>query len=65
MKKSPCYYCTTDRHIGCHSECKLYNDWALEMRKEHQMIRNERNRDLIALNYASDTIRKNKIIAHK
>lgn len=34
-----CMYCTTDRHIGCHSTCKRYIDEKAEYDKKQAEIR--------------------------
>lgn len=44
MKPSPCFKCVR-RHVGCHSTCKEYKDFRIDLDNRNKKIRDTKNRD--------------------
>lgn len=50
MYNSPCKGCT-NRIVGCHSTCRDYNEYKVNHEWELELIRREKQKELIANDY--------------
>lgn len=48
MKRPPCYECP-ERHVGCHSKCPRYGDWAALNQKRLEAMEMERVKDAVTM----------------
>lgn len=58
--KTPCYYCTDERHKGCHADCERWESFLEAEKKRKKVEYDSRNNESIYNRYSIEKFERLK-----